>query len=981
VSRGREYEIAFRLGALVESSFRRSMGDAENQFEDMERIIRQLSRTNPFNGMDREARRAEQAVRQLEGSTGGFGDTLRRVAEYTGAFEIVQGVTDSFKNIVGTISDYDNAMAQIQASTGATVSEMKEIDVMAKELYSLPMGEGFEDLSEAISVTKQVTQQAGEELENTTRNAIVFRDVFKGDVNESVKTVDTMMKNFGITSEQSFNLLAQGAQKGLDKSGELLDSANEYAPQFAALGYSADEMFNIFNSGIKAGAFNLDKVGDAAKEFNLIIRDGSSSTSDALAELFAPDDITQWTDALAKSGKKSSYYMSLVKKSGKATADQLVKDLQKGGSAADKANLQLMSILGSGQTILDGLADKSIKGKDVMQDVIQKLSQIEDPLKRNQLGVALFGTQFEDLQADVIAAMGTTRGEFDMTKKTMEEVAAVKYDTIGKKFQSVGRQLMTELVIPIAEDLMPALQSIAEWMTKHDDLVKGLALGVPAALIGKNVIKLVKGIGAVEGAATGAGAAVGRFGAVLPMLTNPVGLAVTGVAALTLGVIAYKDHQEAARQELIHMGEALQEASKSYQSLADANTKTHSLIAEYEQLSQTIETNTDKSRDLTTEKQRLADITSQLQELYPDTISQYDIENGKIKEKLGLLGQEADAEMELARLKLEKEVADKERDLPDLEKVIHKIEQQAAAVQSQRNALDSAIPSLKNYSAEFQRLMEEEPSDKRTEQLEALRQKVNEVSSTVGYQFQANLQLIGLDDAIDDLTNQRVAAIQKQIDKASELQVSHSSYQELYEAQKNLIELNLGGKLEEQAEKFNTLSYEEKIRFSDALSAINELNNQMDLLPVEKKINVDVLYRTSGMEQPAGTGSKPLFDPLPIMHSPPKISSSLPQLPKFADGGISDRPSIFGEAGPEIAIPLDSRPRSRSLLDAANRLMGNDSDGIKVDVNWAPQLVVQGDASPSVLSEVKAMLQTERANFMRQLQDVIKQQRRVSMNQ
>jgi len=44
--------------------------------------------------------------------------------------------------------------------------------------------------------------------------------------------------------------------------------------------------------------------------------------------------------------------------------------------------------------------------------------------------------------------------------------------------------------------------------------------------------------------------------------------------------------------------------------------------------------------------------------------------------------------------------------------------------------------------------------------------------------------------------------------------------------------------------------------------------------------------------------------------------------PKFADGGFSNRPSIFGEAGPEAAIPLKRTPRSYDLLYKTANVLG-----------------------------------------------------------
>lgn len=42
------------------------------------------------------------------------------------------------------------------------------------------------------------------------------------------------MKNFNISAEEAYGLIATGAQNGADKNGDLLDTLNEYSAQFAA---------------------------------------------------------------------------------------------------------------------------------------------------------------------------------------------------------------------------------------------------------------------------------------------------------------------------------------------------------------------------------------------------------------------------------------------------------------------------------------------------------------------------------------------------------------------------------------------------------------------------------------------------------------------------------------------------------------------------------------------------------------------------
>ncbi|MBB6670506.1 phage tail tape measure protein [Cohnella nanjingensis] len=988
----KEVDIVFRLQGLMDSSFRQSTSSAKRRIEELEKALQEVNSRGDIADLRQDADQADQSFSDLQKSAGAFRDTLKSVAKFTG----IPSAADSFKKMVGSVGDFENGMAQLQASTGASAAEMQAMEKIAEDLYKMPMGDRFDVLSEAIGKVRQVTLQSGGALEETTKNALIFRNVFKGEITESVQTVDTMMRNFGITSTESFNLLAQGAQKGLNNAGGLLNSVKEYAPQFAALGYSANEMFDMFSAGLASGGLNLEKVGAAAEKFNSGLQEGSKTTSDAMAVLFAPDHIVEWTNALTQGGKKSSQYMELVGKVGKKTGEQMVANLRKGSKTASETFTVVQSVMGEGQHILDGLSEGSIKGKDAMNAVILRLQEIKDPLERNQLGVALFGTQFKDLETNVVAAMGTTRNQFDMAKATMDEVAKVKYDTIGKDFQTIGRQLMTELVIPIAEDLMPALGHLADWATDNSEVVQALALVVPAALIGKNVYKLVQGIGQVAGAAAGAAGAAGSFGGAIALLTNPVGLAIGGVAALTLGVMAYKQHQENVRQDLIHMGDDLDAAAQRYQAVADKAKQTNDLVWEYNNLSTAVQGNTDNTEQLVSKKERLADITKQLQDMYPKIITQYDIENDKIKEKLGLLKQESDADRAYTKLKLEREVADKSRDQPKLEKEYQKLKEQAAEADSQRSIIDSTLPVLKEYQVEFHKLLADEPTEQTREKLDALQQKINEAAEVVGLHFN---HLADFDAQIKKLEDKRVDAIDAQLETQDELRAASSSYQELYDAQKSLIELNLGGSLEEQAKNFNSLPDEQKSRFMEALAAINELNRQMDLLPFEKKINVDVLYQSSGLEQPPGTGSKPLIDSpdafklmlpdafelkLPEAAKPPYAAKPPetfrpPFLRTYADGGFANTPSIFGEAGPEIAIPLNDKPRSHTLLDMANRMMGRgDSNQVETNITWAPSIVIQG-GDPGIEQKMRGVLSDSQAGFEQFLKQRQERRERVSL--
>ncbi|MFD1777010.1 phage tail tape measure protein [Paenibacillus rhizophilus] len=310
---------------------------------------------------------------------------------------------------INAAGKFESAMTSMQNATGMTAQQLEETKGIAKDLYAQNYGESWDDLGQSIASVKQITGMTGGALEGATKNAIALRNTFGYEVPESIRTADTLMKNFGVTSDQAFSLIAQGKQNGLDFSGEMLDSLNEYSTQFKSLGFNANQMFDTLAAGSASGAFNLDKVGDAVKEFNLRARD---ITNKATLEGF----------------KMLGF-----------DAQKMVATFAKGGPAAQKAFTQ----------------------------VVQGIKSAKDPMRQNQIATDLFGTQFEDLQAGVITAMGSARNQFDMTRDAMGKLNATKFTSIWQVFGFLGRQIETYLLIPIGEKLLPYLDMFGQWVTSH----------------------------------------------------------------------------------------------------------------------------------------------------------------------------------------------------------------------------------------------------------------------------------------------------------------------------------------------------------------------------------------------------------------------------------------------------------------------------------------------------------------------------------
>ncbi len=327
------------------------------------------------------------------------------------AFAIGAIVKTTAEAIVGCVKKADELKQSyntLQTQTGATDEEMADLEQRLKNIYANNYGESFEDIANAMAEVKNQTGLAGEELEKTTQNALALRDTFGYEVQESTRAADMMMKQFGLTSDEAFNLIAQGSQNGLDKNGNLLDSINEYSVHFKQLGFDAEDMFNMLANGAESGVFDIDKLGDAVKEFGIRAKDGSDTTVAAFEML----------------GLNS---------------DELQAKFAAGGEGA----------------------------KEAFEEVAEALQNCDDEVVKNTAGVNLFGTMWEDMGAEAVAALTNTNGSISTTKDTLSSINEIKYDSLGSAFEGIGRQFEMGLVIPIGEKLLPLVNDFANWVNEH----------------------------------------------------------------------------------------------------------------------------------------------------------------------------------------------------------------------------------------------------------------------------------------------------------------------------------------------------------------------------------------------------------------------------------------------------------------------------------------------------------------------------------
>ncbi|WP_028977415.1 phage tail tape measure protein [Sporolactobacillus terrae] len=337
-----------------------------------------------------------------------------------------------------TADDFQKSQGMMQARLGETSGRAKELESVARDVWKNGFGENVQAAADGVTMVNQnMKGMSNKEINGVTKSAFMLSDVFGFDLNESTRAGKALMDNFGVSGTKAMDLITVGAQKGGDYSGELLDTISEYSVQFSSMGMSADDMFNIFIQGAQNGAFNLDKVGDAVKEFNIRAQDGSKTTKEGFAMIGL--NANQMGTAIAKGGED---------------------------------------------------------GRKAFMATVAALAKMKDPMKQNQAGVALFGTQWEDVRGKVIKAMDPAvnkLGEVDGAAKRAGESA---YNSLGDKFQQTMRSLgealapIGDVLLNMADQIFPVIQNAVSTLSSAFQSLSPstqtfiVVLGLIAAAIG-----------------------------------------------------------------------------------------------------------------------------------------------------------------------------------------------------------------------------------------------------------------------------------------------------------------------------------------------------------------------------------------------------------------------------------------------------------------------------------------------------------------
>lgn len=504
------------------------LGSMKTELSNTEKALKDLA--DGTDNANKHTKEYKESVEKAKKEVKDFGDKAKESFDKvkTGVGVLAGATVAGVGYAVTLSSEFDKAFNTLITRTGASADEMDALNTSMENVYKNNFGENMEDVAVSMATVKNNTKLTGEALESMTQNALLLRDTFDFEVNESTRSAKMLMDQFGLSGDEAFNLIAQGAQNGLDKNGDLLDTINEYSVHFKQLGIDAPTMFNMLVNGADSGTFSVDKLGDAVKEFGIRVKDGSKATAEGFATIGL-------------------------------NADEMATKFGKGGESA----------------------------KQALNETVTALFNLKDPIAQNQAGVALFGTMWEDLGVEGVKALMQMDGKISESNDALAQINEHKYDDIGSALQGLGRTLQTDVVEPLGEELKPVVEDAIEYVKANGPQIKEILSNVVKKIgefvgwvvdNGPTIISVLGGIGAafvtwkvaslINGVVkaikafklANEGATIAQWAMNVAMNANPIGLIITAVVGLVTAFILLWKNCEGFRNFFIGLWDGIKTA-------------------------------------------------------------------------------------------------------------------------------------------------------------------------------------------------------------------------------------------------------------------------------------------------------------------------------------------------------------------------------------------------------------------------------------
>ncbi|MFJ8119534.1 phage tail tape measure protein [Bacillus mycoides] len=472
---------AIRSGTATSKQLEQAIGiigrealGAETDIEKLQRALRSVDAGNSIQQVRNELRDLQQEAGRTEKKFEGLKVGLENVI---GGMAAGGGIATAIEKAM----DMSKLKTKIDITFDVPESSKKSVEeaIRGVTTYGVDAEESLAGVRRQWALNKNISDEANASI---VKGAATIAQSYEGiDFTELIQETYEIGSELGITQESALGMVDALLKMGFPP--EQLDIIAEYGSQLTRAGFKAEEVQAIMEAGVETGSWNIDNMLDGLKEGRIQLTEFAQGADKALKEALdgsgiATEQIEKWGAAVAK-----------------------------GGSDGSKA----------------------------MVEVAKAIEGIEDPVKKNQVGVKVLATMFEDqgqnLTNTLINASEKTV-DFQKNQDKLNESIKKMDASPAVKFQKAMQDLQVALK-PVLSVIADVISKVAEWISNNPKLAATLtAVAMAIGVISGAIMALAPIVMAVMSIfSIGAGLA-SLIVAVVPLII---------AAIVALGIAIYKN--------------------------------------------------------------------------------------------------------------------------------------------------------------------------------------------------------------------------------------------------------------------------------------------------------------------------------------------------------------------------------------------------------------------------------------------------------
>lgn len=461
----KQVQAQFEKGDVGEEQYRAVQREVISTKQSLEKLKTELSGmddTPAIDNVKEDLQQTEKSSNDAKEAAEGLGSTLGGLAVAAGVVKGLDEIKDKALELASVNTKIDISMDIDEESKGVVSSAIADITA-----YGTDAEAALEGVRRQWALNADATDEANQKVV-TSAGAIAA--AYSGiDFNELIQEANEMSSTLNVTDEEALGLVNSLLKAGFPP--EQLDIITEYGTQLAMAGYNAEEVQAIFAAGVDTGTWNIDNLMDGLKEGRIKLSEFGQGVDEATTLMLEGTGMS--AEQLQKWGQ----------------------DVAAGGE----------------------------KGKKAMQEVAQAISNIDDKTKQNEIGVAVFGTKWEDQGTKITDTILGMNDELVSTKANQDDLNAT-VERLNSDPIVAMQQAMTKLQTVFA----PVLVSIADIITKVAEWVQ----------VNPELAATITAIATVVGVLVGVFTTIAPLITMITTLTGTLGISMTAISLPILAIVA-----------------------------------------------------------------------------------------------------------------------------------------------------------------------------------------------------------------------------------------------------------------------------------------------------------------------------------------------------------------------------------------------------------------------------------------------------------